>query len=145
MNGVPYRPLFSQLGRWIRVHPGDPQAKALLTRYRLSWLGRCELVTRPGATAVTLITPTAGVCVWKEDGHVFHGIRLAVLHNEHRRRVWRLLHEASEHAETVWPGRRQYTLLSRRMLATRAKTLDRAGWTSIGPQPGNLWIRERTR
>jgi hypothetical protein len=148
------RSLLPALGDWIAVPPGDGDAKALFLRHRQSWLGRSGVavgtVRAPSPAGLTLISPRGdALCAWKPGwaGGVGEGVCLLALHSESRRRVYRLLGEAVEHAGERWPERLPFVFLDRRAAATRTKTFVRAGW-SKGPDRLDglrLWVRERSR
>ncbi len=154
MRRAAIRPLLPGLGGWLPVPPADAEAKALFLRHRLSWLGRSGLengtITRPTSTGLTLVSPGGdALCAWKPEFIIGGGeaVRLIAFHNESRRRAYRMLGEAGEHALERFPGHLPYVIIDRRAAATRTKTLIKAGWTRSPHRLHDLqvWTGQRSR
>ena len=140
------RPLIRDLGCWLPVARRDREVLALLGRYGQSWLGAYHDLWIGKEHLVLLAPQGDAVCAWSvpRDPFVPGGVELAVLHNESRRPLWRMLGEAARHARAVWPEKPRYAILNARHRSARTTSFEIAGWKRRNIW-STVWRDERSR
>lgn len=142
----PIRPLFRELRCWLPAARRDREVLALLGRYGLTWLGAHHDLWIGKEHLVLLAPQGDAVCAWSvpRDPFVPGGVELAVLYNESRRPLWRMLADAARHAQAVWPDKPRYAILNSRHRAARTTSFAIAGWKRRNIW-STVWRDERTR